>query len=369
MHTSILKLTLLSFGAMGTMLAYQNCANNAAVSFKAAPTLGELHQASSDPIFAEPSEEASSSGEVGNDVGGGGSSSGTSGAASTPPASGSGDSSSGGLAPVVPPTATGPVMCASFQTIQGSCLAINSGFVGYIYYFLDKSAFSTNSPAYLYDKNDQAIPFDGASIGSVNVVIDRGYRAASYMVASELAMPVQDFVDGFKTGPGTYLTDFNGRKVIEGFALDLKGRLKLAPEMAEGNYELGILSDDGSLVDVDTDGDNVLESIINIDGYQAARFGCSTKALPMIRASRLPIRVRYYQGPRTEIALTLVMRKLQPGESVGRDRLCGVSYSGNSLWFSSTGTSENSRPVLSNEMTQRGWFIPGSNMIDLPLSL
>lgn len=268
----------------------------------------------------------------------------------------------------------GEIDCSNFS-VNGSndvCLNSKNGLIGHLYYLLDKTDGKTIAP-YLYDKNDQALAFNGSVLNSVNVVIDRGYTSNTYILMSQVEVPALPFTSGFQLDDGSYLKDTSGKILIEGFALDLKGGLQLAPGMSGGQYEVAIISDDGSLLDVDLNNDGNLQTIIQNDGYHPPKMGCSTQSITLNSSSKVPIRLRYYQGPRTTIALTLVMRKLADGQMPGQDPKCGATDDGTFFWFGSSTTSQGYAPNFTTSpfgnLLSRGWFVPQKEMFALPDSL
>ena len=80
---------------------------------------------------------------------------------------------------------------------------------------------------------------------------------------------------------------------------------------------------------------------------------CSSKFIYLDKDSKLPIRLKYYQGPRNRIALTLMMRKVtnsfvSPGKT---DPMCDevvVDYDFTSI------------------LQTRDWFIPNQDSLSFP---
>lgn len=268
----------------------------------------------------------------------------------------------------------GSIDCVSFDNSTGSTNCANSryGLIGNLYYLLDKTA-GTTIPASLYDKNDTALAFNGSVLNSVNVVIDRGYASSTYILMPNVSVPAIAFNSGFQLDDGSYLRDNNNKILIEGFALDLNGSLQLAPDMEEGRYEIAVLSDDGSLLDMDLNNDGELENIVDNDGYHPPKLKCSNSVIDLSQTKKIPMRLRYYQGPRTTIALTLVMRKLLTSELPGMDSDCDFTDTSGDYWFGASTTSQGYAPNYTTsrfgQLLGRGWFIPEKTMFALPDSL
>lgn len=71
--------------------------------------------------------------------------------------------------------------------------------------------------------------------------------------------------------------------------------------------------------------------------------------------TKLPIRLRFYQGPAAHIALSLLMRKIESPSQAGLEARCGFQSSND--WFST----QNGAPAdlvnsVYGEINARGWF-------------
>ena len=135
--------------------------------------------------------------------------------------------------------------------------------------------------------------------------------------------------------------------------------------MPEGRYEFALLSDDGSLLELDTDGDKQFELIVDNDGLHSTRLGCSSIAVNLKHKQLLPLQLKYYQGPRTHIALTLLARKLADNEMPGQDAYCGHASS-KDYYGADPAESNNYVPNYDKsyfgDLTRRGWFVPQNEM-------
>lgn len=161
-----------------------------------------------------------------------------------------------------------------------------------------------------------------ADAANVGTMIANGVKLNTTVYLNNLSQPTVYFTDGFTTTGGQKLLDQNGNVLIEYFALDMKSQLTLSDSDPEGNYELAILSDDGSIVNVDQG--NGQKLTINNDGEHPTRMGCATQVLSMKHGQTYPIEIQYYQGPRYEIALTMMWRHVS-GNSVPAESLCGAT--------------------------------------------
>jgi hypothetical protein len=102
---------------------------------------------------------------------------------------------------------------------------------------------------------------------------------------TELNVPVHDFTQGF---PGV-----TGR--FEWFAIDYSGKFWIEKP---GKYTFALLSDDGSKLYIDG------HTVIDNDGTHSAR---SYGAVAKLKEGPHTIRISYFQGPRTQVALILAV--------------------------------------------------------------
>lgn len=169
------------------------------------------------------------------------------------------------------------IVCDPFSA-GSSCAESTSGLLGNVYYL------------------------PGAR-GSVQEYIDRGTRLNILIQMTNLNIPDRSWTDGFPGGSGL-IKDLAGEPLIEYFALDLKGFLKLTPNQLEGDYQFALASDDGAILDLDG------QEIVNNDGEHGIRWACSTKSVNLRTNVIHPMRLRYYQGPRYKIALQVYYRPI-----------------------------------------------------------
>lgn len=173
------------------------------------------------------------------------------------------------------PTEPESIICDPFS--EGSkCAESTSGLLGNVYYLPNAR-------------------------GSVQDYIDYGTRLNILVQMTNLNIPDRSWTDGFPGGEGL-IKDLAGDPLIEYFALDLKGFLKLTPNQLEGDYHFALASDDGAILDLDG------QELVNNDGEHGIRWACSTKTVNLRTNVIHPMRLRYYQGPRYKIALQVYYR-------------------------------------------------------------
>lgn len=184
----------------------------------------------------------------------------------------------------------------------------------------------------------------------VESMINNGHQSDKNLFFSQLYIPTRLFTEGFPLQSGGTIADDAGNELIEYFALRFTGVLHLGPNEAEGDYQLGMLSDDGSIWSLSSSETGTDYSIVlNNDGTHPTQMGCGP-IVHMTQNTRLAMKIDYYQGPRYHIALVPMWRRVN--SSTPNDPLCGQN--GNSLFFD---YNNNSAPEPAfNQLLSRGWY-------------
>lgn len=128
--------------------------------------------------------------------------------------------------------------------------------------------------------------------------------APAIIYLPDVNVPTRHFENGFSTSRSTLIKDNQGQVLIEYFALKMESILQLGPNDPEGYYELATISDDGTVLQILEN--NKWVDVIQNDGPHSAQMSCMNRALHFTRNTKLPIRLYYNQGPRTEIANVLI---------------------------------------------------------------
>lgn len=177
---------------------------------------------------------------------------------------------------------------------------------------------------------------------------------------ADVNIPTRSFTEGFTTLSGETLTDSQGQKLTENFAIEYTSVLKLTENDPEGDYELGLFSDDGSRLFV-KEGDSWSE-LINNDGSHGTRLGCSDRTIKLLRSTEMPIKILYYQGSGPSLSNVLVWKhhksEKQWKES-SRRRFCGKT---SDSFFDLKGNRKRSSFVFE----KLGWKIPSTLNFKMP---
>ncbi len=168
---------------------------------------------------------------------------------------------------------------------------------------------------------------------------------------SDMNVPTRMFSEGFTTSTGNVLKNDSNQKLIEYFGLKMSTNLILSENDEAGDYELAMLSDDGTTLKIKSGTTEIADEVlIDNEGNHPTRMGCATRIVKMRKNVMLPIEATYYQGPRYHISNVLIWRK---ASATGKDPLC--NQTGNNLFFN---PDKNSEPQTAfKDLEARGWKI------------
>ncbi|MFK8137684.1 MAG: hypothetical protein AB8E15_04905 [Bdellovibrionales bacterium] len=259
--------------------------------------------------------------------------------------------------PVIPPIDEIPVdedkiICGGLGNISGESLECENGFIGDIYLLGFNEAYSVNTvdTYFNFGQKVNSLVLGEEDAEGVNLVLPR------------IAIPTQSHTFGFKIGDRVLLDPRTNNQEImtEYFALNLSSILFVPEKTAgtvsdaiteDGYYEFALISDDGAILNsIDLDTGNV-ETIVDNDGTHPTRMGCS-EPIYLEKSRPLPLNLKYYQGPRTEIALTLVYRPVLPNDNGSHRALCGIS---DINFFGAELTNSQLQTVIENPVVDSKW--------------
>lgn len=183
---------------------------------------------------------------------------------------------------------------------------------------------------------------------SAQAYVDRATKSSQTLFFNDMFVPTRMFSEGFSSQTSNVVNDDAGNKLIEYFGMKFETVLRLRPEDPEGDYELGVLSDDGVILKALIN--NEWKTLINNDGDHPTQMGCTNTLVHMTRDTVLPIEVVYYQGPRYHIA-NILMWKTSASDVVGRDARCGQQ--GNNLFHDPDAGSAERQAY--KDLLARGW--------------
>lgn len=190
----------------------------------------------------------------------------------------------------------------------------------------------------------------------------KGTQSSQQLFFSDLFVPTRLFTEGFSTQTSQIIKNDVGDKLIEYFGLHFRTQLFLVgDDQTDGNYELAVLSDDGTTVKI-VSGDQS-QLLINNEGDHPTRLGCSATSVALSHTQGLNLDITYYQGPRYHISMVMLWRPAQ-AKTLGKDPSCGLT--GNDTFFDFNNKSAPQKAY--KDLLARGWRpIPAGNYF-LPAS-
>lgn len=132
----------------------------------------------------------------------------------------------------------------------------------------------------------------------INDYAQFGIKVPVDIIMTSVNVTPRSWENGFYISKDEQVEKENGEKLFEWFHLDLKGYISLPA----GSYEFGTRSDDGIRVTIDE------AVIIDHDGVHPPSFKCSNRAVTFAAGEKKLLRVQYFQGPRNQIAMQLLVR-------------------------------------------------------------
>lgn len=196
-------------------------------------------------------------------------------------------------------------------------------------------------------------------------IINHGKKIDADLFLNRIFVPTRIFSAGFATEDGQTIEDASGVTMNEWFALNLNSRLQLGPDDTAGDYQLALLSDDGSTLNLQN-AQGTFEPLIQNEGTHTTQMACSSKVVAMNSSTRLPMNLTYFQGPRNHISLVLMWRKIPSGSTPQAllDQECGKS--GNEYFFNVGTAAKSATPKRPYQnLLDRGWKPLSSSNFEL----
>jgi hypothetical protein len=200
---------------------------------------------------------------------------------------------------------------------------------------------------------------NGEPASSIDM-IQRGRKLAANLFLTRVYAPTRSFTAGFGADNGQALKNEKGETLIEWFGLNLESQLKLGASDDLGDYQIALISDDGSTLAI-ADSKGQFNNLIENDGQHATQMACAKSTVSMNgKAVRVPMHLTYYQGPRQEIAMVMMWRKIPSGGSLDEEQ-CGRS--GVNLFWDRSSQQPSS---VYQAMLSRGWKPMQADNFELP---
>ncbi len=173
-------------------------------------------------------------------------------------------------------------------------------------------------------------------LNPVNIVTASGapliLSSAVNLFLPDINYPDMYFTQGFvNAANGQALQDASGNTLTSYFGFRLKSNF-VAGNWAPGDYQIAILSDDGSILTMTgaaSDGSNF---VINDDGFHSMQMACSTQTIHVTANSEFPLTFDYMQGPPITIGMIMLYRPVSVA-GTAQDPLCGQGGGSDSYFF------------------------------------
>lgn len=182
---------------------------------------------------------------------------------------------------------------------------------------------------------------------------------AQELYFNDVNVPTRAFTSGFAQSNGQLLTDNVGQPLVEYFSVEYNSIFKLRSGQANGYYRFAVLSDDGSTLEYQTS-NGQWASLINNDQAHSTKMGCAANGIYLDAASKLTIRLRYFQGPRTQIANVMMIQFLGNTATPPTEVLC--AQEGTDKFWNSMSVPQ--QAVL--DLQSRNWAPPTADNFVLP---
>lgn len=177
---------------------------------------------------------------------------------------------------------------------------------------------------------------------------------------SQVDVPTELFSNGFPSSSGGLLTNDQGVPLIEYFSLQLQGEVMLNQTDTEGDFQFAVMSDDGSIMQIDPSGSGTFEELIDNDGARSNTLGCAATTIHLIPGLPVPIKLDYFQGPRYSMAVILMWRRVTTS-AIPVEPECGVEQDDG--YYFDENTVPSTPTSNYDDLLQRGWsVVPGSNL-------
>lgn len=172
-----------------------------------------------------------------------------------------------------------------------------------------------------------------------------GMKIDAVLFLSQIFVPTRNFSEGFSADGVNALQDANNQDLVEWFALDLMSQFVLDTNDDEGDYQFAIISDDGHTLDIEN------AEFLKDEGEHAPRLKCSATSVNFKKTDKRPFRLTYFQGPRTQISLVMLWRKVDSTTDLND---CGTSDG-----------YLNDQNNLPQALSQKGWKVmkPGNFLL------
>ena len=240
-----------------------------------------------------------------------------------------------------PPTAQGnpstptppPVVCSPFG--GSGTAAANQGLEAQNVYYVDQTQIPSGDSASTYIANEIQNSVENL-LNPAGITTSSGapliLSTAVNIFLPDINYPDMYFTEGFvNAATGQALQDQNGNTLTSYFGFRLRSQF-VAGNWPAGDYQIAVLSDDGSILTMTGGASDGSDFAINDDGFHSMRMGCSTQTVHITSTSNIPLTFDYMQGPPVTIGMILLYRPVSIA-GTAQDPLCGQGGGDDSYFF------------------------------------
>lgn len=179
------------------------------------------------------------------------------------------------------------------------------------------------------------------------------YKLSDFIIfMGNINVPERPFDEGFESIDRSII-EINGERLVEWFNVNLDSKMSVSSDELAGEYELAILSDDGSILTL-TNEDGQEVKYIDSPQVHAPKFLCGDDEgkqhfIDFSKGKTYKMKLNYFQGPRWHIALQMYWRKKTPDHKK-KSSLCGQT-----IWKQNI-----------NRVTDDGWQIVPPEVFNMP---
>jgi hypothetical protein len=169
---------------------------------------------------------------------------------------------------------------------------------------------------------------------------------------SQVNVPPRRFDEGFLSQSGTSVQSSDGSKLAAYFSFHMESQVMLGGTDAQGGYQFGLYSDDGSVLQINTGAG--YRTIVNNDGAHESKLAISSEPVTLRAGEKLPLILDYMQGEPDFLSVVLLWRPWPAGGA--GDPAEGV-VNPHAFWDITHSPSMPLQPW--NDLLSRGWRVVG----------
>lgn len=203
---------------------------------------------------------------------------------------------------------------------------------------------------------------------NVDDYMEQALVVQNQLYFDRLFIPTRPFDRGFYLQSGALVVNHLGEPIYEYFAVRLETDFQLTSVDQPGWYQFAMLADDGATLSRKDD-DMGEQLLVDNGGIHSTKMACSREPVWLDADTKIPMVVKYFQGPRYHISLVMLMRPIEGASDpnvvpdLPSEGECGLQ--GNSRYFDSTQDPPAPKPSF-YQILSRGWKVPENGNFRFP---